>query len=79
MTSSNRPPGESDAAVYRDDRPIGPLRLPRKAKKDFIAEFNRIYQGMGLVIATCGEAKDGPSCTILRSDSERRSNEERTT
>ncbi|MEL6106852.1 MAG: hypothetical protein AAFU85_12465 [Planctomycetota bacterium] len=62
MSSSNRPPGELDAAVFRGKRPIGPLRLPRKAKKDFIAEFNRIYRDAGLVIET--EASCDASCTI---------------
>ena len=50
MSSSNRPAGESDAAVFRGDQPVGPLRLPRKAKQDFIAEFNRIYGDAGLKI-----------------------------
>ncbi|MEO1530026.1 MAG: hypothetical protein AAFX06_31825 [Planctomycetota bacterium] len=50
MSSSNRPPGKSDAAVYRGTQPVGPLRLPRKEKHDFIVEFNRIYGDAGLKI-----------------------------
>lgn len=50
MSSSNRTALPCDAAIYRADRPIGPMRLPRKDRASFVEEFNRLYDGVGISI-----------------------------
>ena len=50
MSSSNRLPGPSDATVFRNATPIGPLRLPRIKQGKFIDEFNRVYHTTGIQI-----------------------------
>ena len=50
MSSSNRGPTHCEAAVHRDEKPVGPIRLPMKEKASFVEEFNRVYQGTGITI-----------------------------
>ncbi len=49
MTSS---PGELpppyEAIVCREDRVLGPVRLPPEDPDQFVVEFNRIYQRAGM-------------------------------
>ena len=66
MTESNRsssPPSSSspsssprggrngDGLIRQHNRPVGPLRLPLNRTGDFVAEFNRVYRGIGLVLS----------------------------
>lgn len=48
MSSSNRIAVPADGAVFRDDTPVGPIRLPVKEPSSFIVEFNRIYGKTGM-------------------------------
>ncbi|QDV46150.1 hypothetical protein Enr13x_60540 [Stieleria neptunia] len=50
MSSSNRTAIPCEAAVYRNDHPVGPMRLPMKDPAAFIKEFNRLYREAGIVI-----------------------------
>lgn len=50
MSSSNRALIPGDAAIYRNNHPIGPIRLPRKEPQSFVEQFNRLYQGTGIEI-----------------------------
>lgn len=50
MSSSNRRAEPCDAVVYRDDRAIGPLRLPSKNAASFIEQFNRLYGDSGMAL-----------------------------
>ncbi|MCO8120211.1 hypothetical protein NHH03_00555 [Stieleria sp. TO1_6] len=50
--SSNRAATPCDAVIYRDEKPVGPLRLPRLKKGSFIEEFNRLYRKSGMAIET---------------------------
>ncbi|MCA9135572.1 MAG: hypothetical protein KDB00_02405 [Planctomycetales bacterium] len=51
MSSSNRSTSPCDAAVYRDEKPVGPLRLPMEETASFVEEFNRVYRQVGIAIA----------------------------
>ncbi|WP_182867633.1 hypothetical protein [Stieleria mannarensis] len=66
MSSSNRTAVPCDAAIYRDDHPVGPMRLPIKEPASFVEEFNRLYRRAGIVIerfersaASCNPDKKG--------------------
>ena len=48
MSSSNRQPVSCDAAVYRQQHVVGPIRLPEKNPLTFIEQFNRIYRSAGI-------------------------------
>jgi hypothetical protein len=48
--SSNRAVPPCDAYLERNDHPAGPLRLPQQNKNSFIAEFNRKYDSVGLLL-----------------------------
>jgi hypothetical protein len=37
---------------------VGPLRLPSNRPGDFVAEFNRLYRGIGLVVSPCPSAEE---------------------
>ena len=50
MSSSTRAATPCEAAIYRKDRPVGPVRLPRTGKSLFIEEFNRLYDSTGISI-----------------------------
>ena len=50
MSSSNRTSLPVEAALYRDDKPVGPMRLPMKEKISFVQEFNRVYRDAGIAI-----------------------------
>lgn len=50
--SSNRTAVPFEAALYRDDKPVGPIRLPMKQKIAFAREFNRVYRSTGLELET---------------------------
>lgn len=58
MSSSNRITSPSDAAIYRNDKPVGPLRLPMKEKAIFVEEFNRVYRDAGILIEPVGPELD---------------------
>lgn len=49
-SSSNRTALPFEAALYRDDKPVGPMRLPMKGKMSFVQEFNRVYRDAGIAI-----------------------------
>lgn len=56
MSSSNRTVSPAcDVAVYRDEQPIGPLRLPRIEPASFVREFNRLYGPCGMVLRSIGK------------------------
>lgn len=47
-SSSNRGASPCAAVVIRDHRVAGPIRLPDNRADDFVAHFNRTYQGLDL-------------------------------
>jgi hypothetical protein len=49
-SSSNRAATIRDAVVWKDDNPLGPIRLPGHRADEFIADFERIYRGLGLMV-----------------------------
>lgn len=55
MSSSNRTTVPFDAALYRDDKPVGPIRLPMKKKASFVQEFNRVYRDTGISLEAFAE------------------------
>ncbi len=55
MSSSNRVASPNDAAIYRDQKPVGPLRLPMKERASFVEEFNRVYRNAGILIEPIGQ------------------------
>lgn len=50
MSSSHRQSVPCNAAVYRDDRAIGPVRLPATNRLSFVEQFNRLYQPVGIAL-----------------------------
>jgi hypothetical protein len=48
--SINRDPTYCEAAIYRDQKPVGPVRMPMKKRASFVAEFNRVYKQTGITI-----------------------------
>jgi hypothetical protein len=50
MSSSNRTTLPFEAAIYRNDKPVGPMRLPAKEKMSFVQEFNRVYRDAGIAL-----------------------------
>jgi hypothetical protein len=49
-SSSNRETVIRDAVVWNEGIPLGPIRLPNNRAEEFIADFERIYRGLGLVV-----------------------------
>jgi len=50
-SSSNRHvAGRCDAILRQEQRDVGPVRLPESRAEDFVADFNRIYRGIGFVL-----------------------------
>jgi hypothetical protein len=47
-----------DAVLLQDDRATGPLRLPMNRADDFIAHFNRTYEGLGIRLAAIKPESD---------------------
>ena len=47
-SSSNRETTISDAVLWKNQRPLGPMRLPENRAAEFVADFNRIYRGLGM-------------------------------
>jgi hypothetical protein len=64
MSSSQPRPLPAEAIVRRDDKSIGPIRLPEKPTT-FVQTFNRIYGEKGLTIqpvqTTPDQLTDPPS------------------
>ena len=56
MSSSNRNRIPEEAALYREDRPVGPVRLPMIEKGSFVEEFNRVYRALAIEIARNSDA-----------------------
>ena len=52
VSSSNRGPGACDAKVIIHDRQVGIIRLPENRADDFVDQFNRTYQELGLTLQT---------------------------
>jgi hypothetical protein len=50
QSSSNRGPGACDAIVTIQDRQVGIIRLPENRADDFVDQFNRTYQELGLAL-----------------------------
>ncbi len=50
QSSSNRGPGVCDAIVAMEGCQVGVIRLPRNRAADFVDQFNRTYQGLGLAL-----------------------------
>lgn len=46
--SSNRAATITEAVLVREARDRGPVRLPANRADEFIALFNRLYEGVGL-------------------------------
>ncbi len=62
---SSSPPSSSprsgridDGVIRQHSRPVGPLRLPSNRSGDFVAEFNRVYRGIGLVLSPVAREED---------------------
>jgi hypothetical protein len=55
QSSSNRGVRPCDAVVIQDHRPAGPIRLPDHRADDFVAHFNRTYQGLEMSLALVAE------------------------
>jgi hypothetical protein len=47
-SSSNRDASITDAVIVRENRNLGPIRLPEHRAEDFISLFNRLYDSVGL-------------------------------
>ncbi len=54
-SSSNRAARPCNAVVIQDHRPAGPIRLPDHRADDFVAHFNRMYQGLEMSLALLAE------------------------
>ncbi len=54
-SSSNREASICDAVVMKDNRAVGPLRLPNHRADDFVSHFNRIYAELGMSLAPVAE------------------------
>lgn len=63
-SSSNRVAGISDAVLWKDHRVLGPMRLPESRTEDFVADFNRIYRGIGIVLNVVDPIAGDPSKKI---------------
>jgi hypothetical protein len=50
-SSSNRVSEINDAVLTRDERAVGPMRLPDNRAGDFIDHFNRTYESLGMTVA----------------------------
>ncbi|TWU08304.1 hypothetical protein Pla52n_08860 [Stieleria varia] len=50
IMSSNRESHPCNASLHREQRVVGPIRLPRSAPAVFIESFNQIYGSMGIVV-----------------------------
>jgi hypothetical protein len=50
-SSSNRTARVCDAVLMKDEQTMGPIRLPENRADDFIAQFNRTYEGLGIKLA----------------------------
>ena len=50
-SSSNRVSEINDAVLVKDQRALGPLRLPEIRPDDFIDHFNRTYQSLGITLS----------------------------
>lgn len=50
-SSSNRVTEINDAVLVKDQRAVGPMRLPENRAEDFIDQFNRTYGGLGMKLA----------------------------
>ena len=69
--SSPRPAHISDGLLACVGRTVGPIRLPEKLQSDFIKEFNRKYDQIGLSVGqNPGWAVDSPMVLISSSDIE---------
>ena len=54
-SSSNRGARICDAVVMKDDRAVGPMRLPDNRADDFVDHFNRTYQDIGMSLEPLAE------------------------
>ena len=54
-SSSNREASICDAVVMKDDRAVGPLRLPDHRADDFVSHFNRTYAELGMSLEPVAE------------------------
>lgn len=50
-SSSNRVSEVNDAILTRDERTVGPMRLPDSRPDDFIDHFNRTYESLGMTLS----------------------------
>jgi hypothetical protein len=50
-SSSNRVSEIKDAVLLKNERALGPMRLPESRPDDFIAHFNRTYEGLGMTLS----------------------------
>lgn len=50
VSSSNRISEINDAVLVRDERAVGPMRLPDNRPDDFIDHFNRTYESLGMTL-----------------------------
>ena len=71
-SSSPRSGRIGDGLIRQYNRPVGPLRLPSHRTGDFVAEFNRVYRGIGLVLSPfpSSEAKKIPGNAEVARDSD---------
>lgn len=73
-SSSNRTATRCDAVLWNQDRALGPIRLPISRAEEFVADFNRIYKGLGIVLNAVEQSlqKKIPSNSKVAGDSDLR-------
>jgi len=57
-SSSGSMPPPYEAVIRKDNKNLGPIRLPLKDAGQFLEQFHRIYAGLGISIASSQESAE---------------------